>query len=232
MLRGLFLAAVFSVGFLACVGLWAGGKEIKVACVGDSITEGFGIPDAQRKELSWPSVLQKILGDKYEVLNLGVCGNILVRDRNSSWNLSARAKELPKFKPDIIIMMLGTNDSQKKAWVSEERFESDLRKYIAEFRKINRKVKIYICFPPPSFAGRQLKMSGDSYSSAFYKKTIIPILQKVAKEEKIPTIDVFNQFKRHPEYFADGLHPNIKGADAIGKFIAAQILKDAKKKRH
>ena len=231
MLRGLFLAAVFSVGFLACVGLWAGGKEIKVACVGDSITEGFGIPDAQRKELCWPSILQKTLGDKYEVLNLGVCGNILVRDRNASWNLSGRAKQLPKFKPDIIVMMLGTNDSQKKAWVSKERFESDLKKYLAEFRKINRKVKIYICYPPPSFAGQQLKMSGDSYSSAFYKKTIIPILKKVAKEEKIPTIDVFNQFKKHPEYFADGLHPNIKGAAEIAKFIASKIQKDAKKSK-
>jgi lysophospholipase L1-like esterase len=231
MFRKTLLIVALSVGFLGCAGLWAGGRKIKVACVGDSITEGFGIPDAQRKEFCWPSVLQKTLGDKYEVLNLGVCGNILVRDRNASWNLSGRAKQLPKFKPDIIVMMLGTNDSQKKAWVSKERFESDLKKYLEEFRKINRKVKIYICYPPPSFAGQQLKMSGDSYSSAFYKKTIIPILKKVAKEEKIPTIDVFNQFKKHPEYFADGLHPNIKGAAEIAKFIAAQLQKDAKKKK-
>ena len=44
-------------------------NKIKVACVGDSITEGFGL--AWQSKTSYPVVLDSILGPNYSVLNLG-----------------------------------------------------------------------------------------------------------------------------------------------------------------
>ena len=43
---------------------------IKVACIGDSITSGFTLLNPCRD--SYPSLLQKMLGDGYEVRNFGV----------------------------------------------------------------------------------------------------------------------------------------------------------------
>jgi lysophospholipase L1-like esterase len=221
MLRRLITSAMLV--FITCAALVAEGKTVKIACVGDSITEGYGIPAEQRKELCWPSVLQKILGKKYKVQNFGACGRTLIRCVPDSWVKTGYPQLLAKFKPDIIVMMLGTNDSQGKIWKYKEHFEKDLRQYIAEYRKINRRVKIYICLPPPTFSGNQLKLSGTNYSSALIRDEIIPIMKKVAKEEKIPVIDTFNHLKDNPDYFADGVHPNIKGADAIAKFIASEL---------
>ena len=46
--------------------------KIKVACIGDSIT--FGVGAKPRNTMSYPAQLQKILGDKYEVMNCGKSG--------------------------------------------------------------------------------------------------------------------------------------------------------------
>jgi lysophospholipase L1-like esterase len=213
------LTLIVFIGYFSLVP--EGGTK-KIACVGDSITEGFGISVDKRKEFCWPSVLQKILGNKYKIENFGVCGRTLIRDVPSSWVKTNCPKRLSEFKPDIIIMMLGTNDSQKKVWKYKDNFEEDLKKYIADFRKINRSVKIYLSLPPPSFSGKKLR-TGDNYSASLIRDEIIPILRKVAKEEKIPVIDTFSKFIKKPEYFADGLHPNIQGAEAIAKFIASEL---------
>ena len=209
---------------------FAGGK-IKVACVGDSITEGFGIPAAKRKEFRWPSVLQKLLGDKYEVGNFGSCGKTLLRDEGgASWCNTGHPKKLAKFKPDIIVVMLGTNDSKMKHWGPHKgNFEKDLKTLLAEFKKVNVKAKIYLCYPPPAFSGGNLS-EGDGISGKRIRKEIVPIIEKVAKEEKLPTIDVFKAFQKHPELFADGVHPNIKGAAEFAELIAKNITKDKKKK--
>ncbi|MBQ1981243.1 MAG: hypothetical protein II226_08155, partial [Alistipes sp.] len=45
-------------------------QKIKVACVGNSITYGAGINNNQQN--SYPSQLQALLGEKYEVKNFGV----------------------------------------------------------------------------------------------------------------------------------------------------------------
>ena len=54
------------------------GEAVRVACVGDSITYGSGIPD--REHNSYPAQLQKLLGDGYEVRNFGVSGATLLKN--------------------------------------------------------------------------------------------------------------------------------------------------------
>ena len=51
-------------------------QPIRVACVGNSITYGTGIEDRARD--SYPSQLQRMLGDKYVVGNFGKPGATLL----------------------------------------------------------------------------------------------------------------------------------------------------------
>ena len=44
-------------------------KPIKVACVGNSITEGFALAHPETE--SYPAVLQRLPGDGYQVGNFG-----------------------------------------------------------------------------------------------------------------------------------------------------------------
>jgi len=55
---------------------WGQQKTIKVACVGNSITYGYGIEN--REQNSYPSVLQRLLGKGYKVGNFGHSGATLL----------------------------------------------------------------------------------------------------------------------------------------------------------
>jgi len=200
-------------------------KQKEVVCIGDSITEGYGIPKAQRKQYSWPSVLGKLLGDKYNVTNLGACSRTLCENTAKPWSTIYK-KTLMKLKPDLFIFMLGTNDSKLKNWKgNEQNFEKDLLNYIKLMRNLNKKAQIFICLPPPAFQGKKLS-KGDSISGERIKKEIIPIIKKVAeKDKKIKIIDLFSAMLKHPDYFSDGVHPNIKGANFLSNYIFKQINK-------
>ena len=198
-------------------------KPKEVVCIGDSITQGFGIPDAQRAEFSFPSVLGKLLGKKYKVINLGCCSRTLLKNSGLSWNGGAEG-QFKKTKPAIVIIMLGTNDSKLKHWKGNaDQFEKDLQELLKLVHKVGRRAKVFVCLPPPSFSGKELS-KGDGISGERIKEEIIPIIEKVVKKHKeVTLIDVFSAMREHPDYFADGVHPNIKGADYLAKFLYKEI---------
>lgn len=64
-----------------CLGLWlclvSSAAPVKVAFVGDSITEGAGLGSPGTE--SYPAKLQRLLGSGYTVGNYGVSGRTLLR---------------------------------------------------------------------------------------------------------------------------------------------------------
>ena len=52
--------------------------KIRVACVGDSITYGAGVP--QRHTQGWPGELQQLLGTGYQVANFGHSGATMLKN--------------------------------------------------------------------------------------------------------------------------------------------------------
>ena len=62
--------------FLMICAVLSAQKRIKVACVGNSITYGYTLPNPATD--SYPSQLQQLLGDTYEVGNFGKSGATLL----------------------------------------------------------------------------------------------------------------------------------------------------------
>ena len=84
----------------------------RIITIGDSITEGVCSSDEKTK--SYPSQLMDMLKDesKFEVLNLGVSGRTMMKHGDYPyWNEQAYQDALNS-EADIVIMMLGTNDSK------------------------------------------------------------------------------------------------------------------------
>ena len=76
--------------------------EGTIVAVGDSLTEGLGVEE----ELAYPAVLEKKLhglGYPYQVINAGISGE------TSSGTL-ARIKWILTLNPDIVILVIGSND--------------------------------------------------------------------------------------------------------------------------
>ena len=81
------LFAAFAVTMLTACG---GNEQIRVACVGDSITEGHGIKIQSRDD--YPVVLNRILGDGYSVQNCGKSGTTVQKDADYPNLLNAARK--------------------------------------------------------------------------------------------------------------------------------------------
>ena len=107
--------------------LFSQGGPIRVACVGNSIT--YGGLGAQ----SYPQRLNSILGDEYDVRNFGISGTIILKDGDFPyWNESAFL-DAKDYNPEILIILLGTNDSKPQNWIFGYQFYNDYMDMIAEF---------------------------------------------------------------------------------------------------
>jgi lysophospholipase L1-like esterase len=194
----------------------------RVACVGDSITYGAGLKD--RRNDSYPAWLGRWLGTNWEVRNFGVSGATLLTKANRPYVKRKECGEALDFKPDILIIMLGTNDSKHPTaadnagdipdnWQYKGDYVADYEALIAQFRKANPAVKVYVCYPTPCFPG----FGGINDDTIHHE--IIPLIQQVAKDTKANIIDLYDAMAPHKDLFIDTVHPTAAGA----KLMAADV---------
>lgn len=97
----------------------------KIACVGDSIT--FGALVKNRRENCYPAQLGRLLGDRYSVRNFGVNGHAAQRNAFKPYWNHKHFKASSDFGPDVVLIMLGTNDSVPLNWKGIVAFMTDYR---------------------------------------------------------------------------------------------------------
>jgi lysophospholipase L1-like esterase len=185
-----------------------------VACIGDSITYGANIQN--RGHDSYPAVLQRKLGKRYEVGNFGVSGANLIKKGDKPYWQESEFLAATTFTPDIVIILLGTNDTKPQNWKYKSDFTADLRGLISHFAALPSKPRIWICIPAPIY-----KSNWGINQQALDE--LMPMIRQVAEEQKVPVIDLFATLSNHPDFFADGIHPNEKGAECIADAISGNI---------
>lgn len=89
-------------------------QPIRIACIGDSITYGSGIED--RDKDGYPAVLQRMLGSGYDVRNYGISARVMTRNGDYPFMDEQAYADARAFLPDIVTIMLGTNDSKPHNW--------------------------------------------------------------------------------------------------------------------
>jgi len=181
---------------------------IRVACIGDSITE---LP-------YYPNDLQTLLGTNYTVENFGSGGTTVLLDTGKPYIDQVEFVRAKNFLPDIAIVMLGTNDARTDHFKSIENFVPDYMKLINEIQEIESNPKIFLVKPPPLF-DNELELKNVNLV-----EKIIPRIEQIANEEGLPIIDVYAALENHPEYFWDGVHPSIEGANAIADEVYEAII--------
>ena len=113
---------------------------IRVACIGDSITFGANIQN--REHDSYPADLQRMLGRHYEVDNFGVSGANLIKKGDKPYWQEPEFLAATTFAPDIVIILLGTNDTKPQNWRYKSDFSGDLRDLIRHFATLPSKPQI------------------------------------------------------------------------------------------
>lgn len=188
--------------------------EIKVACIGDSITNGRG----KNQSSFYPVQLDSMLGEGYQVLNCGESGATMQRDGNKPFWFQKDFHNVFVYTPDIVVIMLGTNDSKTNNWNAVS-YEYDYQLMIDTLNTLDPKPQIYLCSPPPAYS------SSWTISDSTIRSGVIPVVERIAKKNNIQIIDVYNGMTKMSDLFPDGIHPNEKGIKIMAEIIADGIRK-------
>lgn len=190
-------------------------QQIKVACIGDSITEGHGIKI--QSESGYPVVLNQLLGDGYSVQNCGKSGTTLQKDADYPYWICKEFSNAMALNADIVVIKLGTNDSKPQNW-NADRFRTDYQSLIDTLRSGNRNPKIFACTPAPAFS------HGWGINDSVIVNGVIPIVTELAKANGLTIIDLHEGLKSQEKSFAvDGIHPDEAGAKYMAELIANAI---------
>jgi len=201
---------------LVIVAFISSSQEIKIACVGDSITEGYGL--VRQSKTAYPVLLNKILGSGYSVLNSGRSATALQKKGDFPYWTCKEFTNVFVFKPNIIIIALGTNDTKGQNWKIGN-FAKDYQALIDTFKTIPGKPKIFVCLPVPVYKTKW------GINDSTITNGIIPILEKLAQINNLPIIDLYHQMGDQSENFPDGIHPNEKGVELLAEIVGREIKK-------
>ena len=200
-------------------------EQIRVACIGNSITDGFGI--YMPEDNGYPAQLQKMLGEKFYVRNYGVSARTMNWQGRFPYMNEQAWRDALAFRPNIVIVKLGTNDANLVNWTKDHRvikdqLEHDYQQMIDSLTALPTKPQIYLTFP--------IKIWNNSFglNDSLLTTDIIPCIKKIAKKNKLPIIDMYKPFSENTDkslYLSDGVHPNEKGCRKM-----AELVYDALKK--
>lgn len=193
-------------------------QTIKVACIGDSVTYGYGIEN--NDENSYPAQLQQLLGATYNVVNFGFSGATMLKNGHKPYWEKEVFKKSQDFEPNIVIIHLGLNDQGNNNWPKHKNeFESDYLEMIAIYKNLPSKPSVFICRMTPTFSGHHWFEEGMRESF----KEIQTKIEQIGKKADVEIIDLHEPLYRFPEYFPDNLHPTKEGAKIIAKKVYSAI---------
>ena len=236
---------------LTDIGNWLDARQapktdaIRVACIGNSITDGYGIDMASA--YGYPAQLQKKLGADYWVRNFGVSSRTMLNKGDWPYMNEPAWREALAFKSDVVIIKLGTNDSKPENWQYNAEFKQDLEQMIFTLRpdlkqyasmpakKAQKalakalakaaksgaapaKPRILLCTPIPAFK------STWNINDSVIVNGVIPIQQEVAAKYGLEVIDLHTLFANDGDkVLDDGIHPDGKGAARMADIIATAL---------
>jgi lysophospholipase L1-like esterase len=180
---------------------------VRVACVGDSITEYSG----------YPHKLQNMLGYNYSVGNFGVSGATVSLDSKIAYMKQDAFQHAMKFRPDIVIIMLGTNDANLEITTDRD-IQPEYLQLVNAFKELDSRPQIVVVDSPPIFS------TNSGYNDTYLTTNVIPSINTVADQMNLHTVDMYSAFGNHSDYFADGIHPNNDGSTLIASTMYDAVI--------
>ena len=193
----------FLFGTIIYSNLIAKEQMVKVLCLGDSLTEGYGI----LKEDSYPARLERALREKglsVKVINSGQSGS-------TSKNGLKRIKWLARMKPDYVILALGANDGLRGLSLVD--LEQNLRNVIQYAKQQDIQVILAGMKIPPNY--------GPAYTAEFEK-----VFERLAESFQLPLIDfLLEGVAGIPDLnLPDGIHPTAEGYDIVTQNVLQVVM--------
>ena len=212
-----FLAVYFLSAVCISPQLYA---QIKISCVGNSITCCYNYPEGLHTMLTNNGISNT-------VENEGVSTTTMLKPAysNCSYWTNGKLPQMFQFKPDVITIMLGTNDAKQGTqtgtgcnspacinnWQNKAQFTPAYNAMIDTiYSTLGYKPRIFCVFPPPAAPNNVICDAETSFT-----KEMIPMIQQVAASRGLPTINChLSSYSANPGS-SDGIHPTAIGVDSL-----------------
>jgi acyl-CoA thioesterase I len=208
-------------------------EPIRVACIGDSLTQGAKVNPATQ---SYPAQLQELLGLRFEVKNFGVGGATMMRRGKPS-----AFGQLPKalaFQPNIVVVGLGTNDSRSRGvdyWNHIEEFVPDATAIINQLAALPTSPRIFLCLPAshmadlPGMPADRRENNTERFPRMEKIRQLLTTLAETMRGKNVTLVDLETPTKGKPDLFdPDGVHLNPAGYRLLAETIRPHIEKTRK----
>jgi acyl-CoA thioesterase I len=197
--------------------------QVRIGCFGNSITFGQSLlnPATDSYPGQLQSQLQKVYGDTCLVENFGVPGaDMLKKGDMPIWG-QPRFWEGFQYAPDILLIMLGTNDSKSQNWdYYADEFYGDYISMIDTFLYRNPNTKLILCYPPPAFS------ESLGVRDSVIVHGVIPTIDSVLKKYDGLLVDFHTPLVDSVVLFPDKVHPNVEGASVMAQILLDTIIKN------
>lgn len=204
----------------------------KVACVGNSITYGYGI-ESWPDQTSYPHHLQGMLRENAPsdtVENFGVSGLTVRKDDQASYWNGYRFAPAIEFAADTVIIELGTNDSKSyTTWNTpaqdaavDSAITADFEALIDTFQ-VKSKPHVFICLAP------YVNNVEWNILDTSVVKRVNPAILQAGIEKGVNVIDLHSRFSalENPSwYLEDMVHPSVEGAKHLAEIVYAHLQMD------
>jgi len=143
-------------------------------------------PAHRLTEKPYPAILQELLGDGYDVRNYGHHSKRMMKGEGSYFDTS-EFRSAKAFRPDIAIIMLGTNDSPDAGNAAQ--LEEDYTAMIEEFKQ--QDARVLAVSPPADFA----KPPADFVRAKWINNDLPKIVSRLARKSGAMSTDCVAPFK-------------------------------------
>ncbi len=201
------------------VGASATPLPIKVACIGDSITEGAGLSSPSTE--SYPARIQRLLGTNFVVRNYGISARTLLKKGDYPYWKEAAYTQSRAWGPDIVVIKLGTNDSKPHNWRHGTNFVEELEEFVGSYRTLPTQPRVILCTPAPVFANGAFGISPGVINT-----NVAPAIRELAARLDLEVIDFHTRLAGHAEWFPDTIHPNTRGMAVMAAVVRSALLRE------
>jgi len=190
---------------------------LKIACVGNSITQGDWLANPATQ--GYVALLQKMLGNNYQVLNYGLSGRTMLTTASQPYIKESKFRELFTVKPDIITIELGTNESRPSVWTTQSAFSTDYSKFIDSLETIRDTNPSHPAHPLilPVLCTPATDDNSFTISGTIIANQILPCIRNVAKAKGDSLIDTYTPFLPIAKLIWDGVHPDSNGNKVLAE---------------
>jgi lysophospholipase L1-like esterase len=218
---------------LSSIVLMSTGFALRVGCIGDSITAGT----CSWATHGYPAVLQRLLGEGFQVKNFGSSGKTLMRHGGpgnaSYWSQSTWTAALA-FNADIYVVLLGTNDAKlvNAMWVSQN-YTRDYIAMVAALKALPSRPWVFLATSPPLYPANPYPMNV-TVVNVLLPRLVADLAAALSTDSetraasgRLAVIDLFSIMggvhQKRPDLFCDGVHPNDAGYIAIANAVYSAI---------